>query len=75
MFKNILKTIAFNARTNKLAAKLEAVKAAKEAARMNSVNLGAFQEVSKKLDKRTMRIERTLFRVGKINTLNFQAAI
>lgn len=71
----ILKAIAFNARINKLAAKLEAAKAAKEAARKSNISLGGFQVVSKKIDTRMMRIERALFKAGKINTLTFQAAV
>ncbi|BDD79499.1 hypothetical protein [Burkholderia phage FLC8] len=70
----ILKAIAFNARVNKLAAKLEAAKAAKEAARKTN-NLGRFEAISKKIDSRMMRIERALFKAGKINTLTFQAAV
>jgi hypothetical protein len=71
----ILKAIAFNARVNKLVAKLEAAKAAKEAARKSGINLGGFEVISKKIDSRMMRLERVLFRAGKINSLTFQAAI
>ena len=75
MFKNILKKITFATRVNKLFAKYAELKAAKEAVRTSGISLGGFMAVSKKIDHRLLRIERALYRVGKIDTLTFQAAI
>jgi len=75
MFKKVLKQIAFNARISKLFAKREDLLTIKEAARKSGMNLGAFEIMSRVIDRRIRRIESALFLAGKLHTLRFETAV
>lgn len=75
MLKNILKQIKLNARVKKLFAKREDLLIIKEAARKSGMNLGAFEIMSRVIDRRIRRIESALFLAGKLHTLRFETAI